>query len=95
MQIIDKALCNGCSACLYSCPKNCISMAPDKNGFLRPVIDETKCTNCGLCKKTCPVLNKKEQQEKDVQAYAVINKNESVEKAVLQAVFLLKLQNTF
>lgn len=80
MQIIDKALCNGCSACLYSCPKNLIKMEPDKNGFLRPVIDETKCTNCGLCKKTCPVLNKKEQQEKDVQAYAVINKDESVRK---------------
>ena len=80
MQIVDKSLCSGCSACLHICPKNSISMEPDKNGFLRPVIDETKCTNCGLCKKTCPVLNKKEQQEKNVQAYAVINKDEGVRK---------------
>ena len=45
-----------------------------------PEIDEAKCTNCGLCKKTCPVLNKKEQQEKVVQAYADISKDESVRK---------------
>lgn len=80
MQIVDKSLCSGCSACLHICPKNSISMEPDKNGFLCPTIDESKCIDCGLCKKTCPVLNKKEQVEKKLDAYAVINKDEIVRK---------------
>lgn len=49
--------CVGCSACAQRCPRQCISMVPDDEGFLIPLIDEKRCNDCGLCKKVCPVLN--------------------------------------
>ncbi|MBQ9782712.1 MAG: Coenzyme F420 hydrogenase/dehydrogenase, beta subunit C-terminal domain [Clostridia bacterium] len=77
LKVIDKSLCNGCTACKQVCPKNCITFERDENGFLYPVIDSERCINCNLCKKTCPVLNKGENAEKQVNAFAVINKNDS------------------
>ncbi len=77
LKVIDKSLCNGCTACKQVCPKNCITFKRDENGFLYPVIDSERCINCNLCQKTCPVLNKGENAEKQVNAFAVINKNES------------------
>lgn len=49
--------CTGCTACAAACPKNCIAMAADADGFCHPVINESKCVGCGLCEKVCPVLN--------------------------------------
>lgn len=59
--VIDKKLCNGCSACINKCPKNAISMQENNEGFLYPVIDNSKCVNCGLCDKTCSYLNNSSQ----------------------------------
>ena len=33
IRISDKALCCGCTACMSICPKNCIEMQKDDNGF--------------------------------------------------------------
>ena len=52
-----KAECTGCTACLNSCPRKCIKMHQDNEGFLYPVIDKDKCVECGLCEKVCPVEN--------------------------------------
>lgn len=49
--------CTGCTACAAVCPKGCITMQPDADGFCHPVIDESSCVGCGLCEKVCPVLN--------------------------------------
>ena len=49
--------CCGCGACFNICPKQAISMVPDKDGFLVPAIDADLCVDCGLCTKACPVLN--------------------------------------
>ena len=75
-KIVNKKICSGCHACSNACPKNCISMQPDKEGFLYPVIDKTKCTNCGKCKRVCSVLNTA-KTNKGV-AYACINKDENI-----------------
>lgn len=56
IELAQKNDCTGCSACYAACAKGAISMAPDAEGFLRPVIDSAKCVNCGLCAKACPVL---------------------------------------
>ena len=50
--------CTGCRACEKICPKHCISMKTDHEGFIYPVIDMEKCIDCGACKKTCPQNNK-------------------------------------
>lgn len=48
--------CCGCSGCGQICPKNCISMKPDSEGFLYPEVDESICIECGICIKHCPIL---------------------------------------
>jgi len=49
----NKEKCTGCTACMASCPQNCISMIRDKEGFLYPVADN-RCISCGKCEKVCP-----------------------------------------
>ena len=56
--IHDKIDCCGCQACANVCPKRCISMQADEEGFLYPHVNQTTCVNCGLCEKVCPILNK-------------------------------------
>ena len=60
IQIKDKSLCCGCSACAQRCPKQCISLASDEEGFLYPEVNTDACIDCGLCEKTCPVLKGQE-----------------------------------
>ena len=61
LYIEDKKNCCGCSACVQRCPKQCISLTEDKEGFLYPNVDETQCANCGLCEKVCPIQNRVEK----------------------------------
>lgn len=54
--MINRKKCCGCQACVQKCPKSCISMEEDDEGFLYPKIDKEKCIDCHLCEKVCPVL---------------------------------------
>lgn len=58
LQLNDKADCCGCSACVQRCPKQCISLKIDDEGFYYPQIDQQLCIDCGICGKVCPVINK-------------------------------------
>lgn len=53
---INKENCSGCSACHHICPRNAITMEPDKEGFLYPNINQDLCIDCKLCVKVCPLL---------------------------------------
>ena len=55
MNIVPVEDCTGCSACLNSCPLNCISMSADGHGFRYPYVDRSSCINCGKCESACPV----------------------------------------
>lgn len=63
IEVKKKSNCCGCTACKNICPKNCITMEYDEEGFLYPVVDKSKCIDCGLCEKVCPVLNAKEEKK--------------------------------
>ena len=39
IEIKDKKDCCGCWACENACPKHCISMVEDKEGFRYPQVD--------------------------------------------------------
>jgi len=54
IQIKKKQDCCGCQACVQRCPKQCISLIEDNEGFLYPEVNPDKCINCGLCEKVCP-----------------------------------------
>lgn len=56
INITDKSLCCGCSACLNICPQGCITMQSDSEGFQYPEVDTNICIECGLCEKVCPFL---------------------------------------
>lgn len=49
----DLNRCYGCFACANICPKNCIELEKDNEGFFMPYIDTQKCIQCGLCDKVC------------------------------------------
>ena len=76
IKITDKQDCCGCAACVQRCPKHCISMVEDEEGFLYPVVDGAVCIDCGLCEKVCPMINRPEKLSvKDV--FAVKNRDEA------------------
>lgn len=77
-KLCKKELCNGCTACAGICPKGCITMVPDEEGFLRPVIDEVNCIDCGRCQQVCPILNVYGSSEGESVAYAAINQDDAV-----------------
>lgn len=66
-----KNTCNGCGVCALVCPKKCIKMVEDGEGFLYPEIDESKCIKCNKCRRFCANFNNKE--EKNEKAYVAIN----------------------
>ena len=53
MITIDKKSCTGCSACVNICPKNCITMNKDKEGFEYPLVNQDLCIDCHLCENAC------------------------------------------
>lgn len=46
--------CMGCLACVNACPKQCISIGEDKDGFIQPLVDDSVCIGCNKCVKVCP-----------------------------------------
>lgn len=81
ISIVQKSECYGCHGCENVCPKECISMEADSEGFLYPQIDINKCINCNLCKKVCPTINIPQKEYKKSVAYACKNRNEEIRKA--------------
>lgn len=63
LNLLKKAFCTGCSSCKTACPRGCIQMNWDREGFWYPEIDGTHCIGCGRCEKACPVINAPPQYE--------------------------------
>jgi len=82
LNIKDKSQCCGCEACVQRCPKQCIVMREDEEGFLYPHVDTETCLECGLCEKVCPVINRGKAQE-PLKVYAA--KNRDIEKRELSS----------
>lgn len=77
ISITQKQDCCGCNACAQICPKQCITMQEDNEGFLYPRVDTENCIDCHLCEKICPVSNHGTER-KPLKVYAAINKDEEV-----------------
>ena len=57
IRVTDKSKCTGCTACVTSCPVQCIVMRRDRQGFDYPVANPDICIGCGKCESVCPVIN--------------------------------------
>lgn len=55
--INNKTQCCGCGACSNVCPKHCIKMTEDHEGFLYPHVETSLCVDCGLCESSCPLIS--------------------------------------
>lgn len=75
--ITDKSQCCGCWACENICPKHCIRMEEDNEGFRYPKVDTEKCIECGLCEKVCP-LKQPKQDDTVPESFVVQNKDAQI-----------------
>lgn len=86
IEITDKKMCCGCTACVNVCPVQCIVMRRDRDeGFDYPVANPDICIGCGRCESVCPVLSPAFPAE-PLAAYAVRNE-ENVEGSSSGGVF--------
>lgn len=69
--------CCGCTSCANACPKTCIEMREDAEGFKYPVIDLHACVDCGRCRTVCPVL-RHDGGSAPVKVLAQKNKDEQI-----------------
>lgn len=84
----DMSKCTGCGACASIC--DCISIKPDKYGFLVSNIDETKCVDCNKCKSVCPAQNITiKNLIIDADCYGFITDNELREKSSTAGIFTM------
>ncbi len=78
INITDKALCTGCRVCETVCPKRCIEMKRDEEGFLYPFVDASLCINCSLCNTKCHIDSKTfTKKEFGGEIYVGFNKDEN------------------
>lgn len=70
----NKNGCCGCGACAQICPRNCIEMREDPEGFRYPIIDDEKCIGCRACEETCPAIHRR-QREGGINVYAAVSKD--------------------
>lgn len=78
--ITRKENCCGCGACAQICPKKCITMAADEEGFLYPRVDGNACIQCGLCRQVCPALRELPENSAEPEIFAAYAKNEEIRK---------------
>lgn len=79
LKLTEKKNCCGCGGCAQVCPKGCIKLSEDSEGFLYPVIAFENCVDCKLCEKICPVVNASvDEGEKAPSVFVCKNRNESI-----------------
>lgn len=76
----DKKDCCGCWACENICPKSCISMVEDEEGFRYPQVDKNVCIDCHLCEKACPIINVQPEIKHGQHGYLLQLKDDSIRK---------------
>lgn len=80
INIQDKTKCCGCTACFNICPKGCIEMKSDEEGFVYPVVNSAECVHCGLCDVICPINNTPEISSSIMNGAIVQNLDDNVLK---------------
>lgn len=77
--IKNKSECCGCSACYSICPKACITLQEDNEGFRYPIVNTDICIDCHLCEVVCPIINYKNENKHPL-VFGLRNKNVFTQK---------------
>ena len=80
IRIEEKEKCCGCGACANICPKSCISMEADEEGFRYPRVNAEACVNCGACERVCPFTKTGPLRTDGFPAYAAKAKDDGVRR---------------
>lgn len=80
IKIEDKKKCCGCTACVQVCPKQCIDLIEDTEGFLYPKVNKKSCVECGACENVCPFTFTLQPRMNPLVSYAAKNRDEDVRK---------------
>lgn len=67
--------CCGCGGCSQKCPKKCIEIEQDVNGFWKASCDELNCIECGICLNVCPMMNATDNEISPPNGFAAVTKN--------------------
>jgi coenzyme F420-reducing hydrogenase beta subunit len=79
--IDDVSKCCGCEACVQRCPRGCIEMKADHEGFFYPSVDTLQCIGCGACNRVCPIQNGQSEISNIVpKAYAAFAQDSEIRK---------------
>lgn len=68
-------MCTACSACIFSCPTEAISLTVNDMSTRVVAVDENKCINCAKCERVCPQLNETAKNSSS-KVYAAWSKND-------------------
>ena len=71
----DKGRCSGCTARANICPRGCIEMKADFEGFLYPVVHSEQCSECNLCRLVCPVAYPADVESGERESFVIRAKN--------------------
>lgn len=65
-----KSSCTGCGACTRACPKSCINLLENGEGFAIAQVDEAACVDCGACLRCCPFTSKSMNKKRPQTTFA-------------------------
>lgn len=81
IEIKDPHDCCGCRACADVCPKACIELTNDIEGFVYPKVKTDCCIKCEKCKAVCPILHDNAKNvSADNIAYAYVSNRSEIVK---------------
>lgn len=78
VEITNKKNCCGCFACSNVCPKQCIQMTEDEEGFRYPEVNKDICIDCHLCENVCPIINTGDDIPKPQRAFLLQHKDAQI-----------------
>lgn len=80
INVEDKSICSGCSACANVCPKKIIKLQMDNEGFYYPQVKISDCIDCKLCEKVCPYITDKKNRSEMMHIYGCQLKDDTFRK---------------
>lgn len=84
--------CYNCTLCRDICPKKCITMETDQDGFDYPKINQDDCIECKLCEKKCIKRNYLKNDPYKEEVYAIKHKDDDIRMKCSSGGFISELE---